>query len=190
MPAKKQISLLPDSHRSDNLTSRIVNWVTTIGRVVIIFTELFVVIAFLSRFWLDRQNSDLSEKVRQQRAILTSTAEFEKEFTSFQKRLKIIGDLNKNSNLGGALDSLLKSTPPDIYFQKLSIDPQNQQMTTTIDTRAYSSQSVISFITNLILNKDIQKVTVSSIEKAPKTSFYSLRMIINFNTDFANQNEI
>ena len=185
MPTKKQISLLPNSHRLDNLTSRIVNWVTTAGRIVIIFTEFFVVVAFMSRFWLDRQNSDLSEKIRQQQAILTSTTDFEKEFLSFQKRLNIIGDLNKNPNLGTALSSLLKSSPPNVYFEKLSINPKDSQITTTINAKAYSSQSVIDFVTNLILNKDIQKVTVSRIEKAPKTSFYALKMVIDFNTDLA-----
>jgi len=190
MPAKKQISLLPQSSRPDSLVAKMVDWLTTVGRVVIIVTELIVVAAFFSRFWLDRQNSDLSEKIRQQQAILTSTAEFEKEFNVFQQRLNLIKTLGQHRNTTNALNSLLQSTPPTIYYQTLSIDPQSDQLSTRLSATAFSSQSVINFITNLILNNNIQNVAVTSIEKAPKTSFFTINISVNFKNDFASQNEI
>lgn len=187
MSAKKQISLLPDSHRANTFTSRLIDWITSVVRVVIILTEFFVVAAFLSRFWLDRQNSDLSEKIRQQKAILTSTASFEKEYIAFQDRLNVIADLDQHPNLDGALKSVFKSVSPGIYFTKLSTDPQHELLETKISVRAYSSQAVIDFVTNLILNKNIKKLTVSSIEKTPKTSFYSINLVIDFNNQFVSQ---
>jgi len=190
MPAKKQISLLPQSSRPDSLTAKLVDWLTTIGRVVIMATEFFVVAAFFSRFYFDRQNSDLSEKIRQQQAILTSTVEFEKEFNIFQQRLNLIKTLGQHRNSTNALNSLLQSTPPTIYYQTLSINPQSDQLSTKLSATAYSSQSVIDFITNLILNKNIQNVTVTAIEKAPKTSFFTLNVSVNFKNDFATKNEI
>jgi methyl coenzyme M reductase subunit C-like uncharacterized protein (methanogenesis marker protein 7) len=77
MPAKKEISLLPDEENLNTLSARVLRYLTTIGRVIIILTELAVISAFLSRFWLDRKNADLSETIRQQKAILESTQEFE-----------------------------------------------------------------------------------------------------------------
>lgn len=190
MTAKKQISLLPQSSQPDSLIAKLVDWLTTVGRVVIIVTELIVVTAFFSRFWLDRQNSDLSEKIRQQQAILTSTVEFEKEFNIFQQRLILIKTLSQHRNITNALDSLLQSTPPTIYYQTLSIDPQSDQLSTRLSATAFSSQSVIDFITNLILNNNIQNVFVTGIEKAPKTSFFTINISINFKNDFASQHEI
>jgi len=53
MPAKKEISLLPDEENLDSFSARAFRWLTTVGRYVIVFTELIVICAFLSRFWLD-----------------------------------------------------------------------------------------------------------------------------------------
>jgi hypothetical protein len=47
MPAKKEISLLPDEENADSLSARIVRWITTVGRYVIVFTELIVIGAFV-----------------------------------------------------------------------------------------------------------------------------------------------
>ena len=80
MPSKKEISLLPAEENLNTFSARFLKWVTSVGRVVIVFVELIVIGAFLSRFWLDRKNSDLSETLRQQKAILASTQEFEKDY--------------------------------------------------------------------------------------------------------------
>ncbi|MBU1129800.1 hypothetical protein KKE45_00570, partial [Patescibacteria group bacterium] len=99
MPAdtKKEISFLPKHQDNHSFIAKLVRWVTTVGRSVIIFTELIVIAAFVSRFWLDRKNSDLSESIRQQKAILESTAPFEKDFLILQNRLKAIKKLNDDN---------------------------------------------------------------------------------------------
>ncbi|MBU4397602.1 hypothetical protein KKC08_05560 [Patescibacteria group bacterium] len=86
MPAnfKREISLLPKDQDNNSSTAKLIRWITTVGRVVIIFTELIVIAAFVSRFWLDRKNSDLSESIRQQKAILESTALFEVDYSTLK----------------------------------------------------------------------------------------------------------
>jgi len=76
MANKKELSLLPDSSNPNSFSARFIKWVTTIGRWVMTLTELIVISAFISRFWLDRKNSDLSDLIRQKQAILESTQEF------------------------------------------------------------------------------------------------------------------
>ncbi len=85
--AKKQISLLADAPFDLTLQGRIVNWLTTWGRAILVLVEVVVIGAFFSRFWLDRKNSDLSDDIRQKRAILESTLEFENDFRSLQKKI-------------------------------------------------------------------------------------------------------
>jgi len=87
MPPKKEISLLPSEENLNSPLAKITKWATSTGRVVIIFVELIVILAFLSRFSLDRRNADLSETLRQQKAILASTKDFENDYLSLQKRL-------------------------------------------------------------------------------------------------------
>ena len=189
-PAKKQVSLLPTENDPNSLSARVVNWLTTVGRVVIIFTELVVVSAFASRFWLDRTNADLSEALRQQQAILDSTQQFQSDYQNLKTRLSLISKLKKSPNLTGVIDTIIKSTPSSINFTSLKVDPQSDQLFSTLSLVAYDTNSMVNFITNLVLNPNIVNVVIGTITKAPKTSFYDLSVNITFNKDFSQQNEI
>ena len=120
MPPKKEISLLPQEENNQSPLARFLRWATGVGRVVIVFTELIVILAFLSRFWLDRENADLSDTLRQQKAIITSTKEFEEDYLSLQERLNYIDKFYKNQpDLARYMRSLVNTVPHDIFFQRL-----------------------------------------------------------------------
>lgn len=183
MPSKKEISLLPNEENSNSFSARFLKWVTTIGRIVIVFTEFIVILAFLSRFWLDRKNSDLSEILRQQKAILTSTKEFEDDYTSLQLRLQFIKNFYKSEpKYVENLNSLIQSLPSDIYFQSFSID--NNKITSKVSSKvelySYQEDAIVNFISNLKLNPDIDSVEVQKIEKKTKDSKYYLSIALTF----------
>jgi len=183
MSSKKEMSFLPDEENVNSFSARAIRWVTTAGRFVIVFTELIVVCAFLSRFWLDRTNSDLSESVRQQKAILESTADFEKEYSQLQKRLKLIKTFYSNQpNYHDKIDTLAKSIPPGVTFNQLSIkqDSKTQDVSAQIKLFAYQETSIVDLITNLIANPQISSVDIQTIEKKPKESQYNVSLSLIF----------
>lgn len=184
MPAKREATLLPESENINSFSSRFIHWVTTVGRFVIVFTELIVVGAFISRFWLDRQNSDLSEVLRQQTAILESTKEFEKEYNLLQQRLLAIKKMySQTPGYSDRLTSLANSAPPEIVFQNLVIgqDPTSKDITASIAVTALSEDSMTKFINNLSVNPEIRSVDVKNIEKKQKENSYSLYISLIFN---------
>ena len=174
MPRRKELSLLPNEANQNTPLARLIQWSTTVGRYIIVFTELIVISAFLSRFWLDRKNSDLSEVVRQQKAILNSTADFEDEFSLLQSRLKFIDASFKNqSDYPSLIKSLVNTVPNDVFFQSFNLgqDEANpSKLTSVVSLYTYQEDSIVSFITNLMLNPDIDSVDVRRIEKRPKTT--------------------
>lgn len=183
MPSKKEISLLPGEENSNNLFARILKWLTSVGRVVIIFTELIVIGAFLSRFWLDRKNSDLSEILRQQKAIISSTKEFEDDYLSLQERLKYIKDFYSHEPAYiNNLNSFVQSIPSDVYIQNLIFnnDKKSALVTATAQLYSYQEESIVNFITNLKLNPDISSVKVQNIEKKTKDSKFYLDIAFSF----------
>ena len=183
MAIKKELSLLPDTENPNSLSARVFKWLTTVGRWVIIITELVVVIAFLSRFWLDRKNSDLSEVSRQEQSILNSTQEFENEFSSFQQRLVVIKNFyNQQPQYDQQINTLITSTPQDIVFDNLSInyDSSTNQTKANASLTAFKEDSIVSFITNLMVNPDIQSVNINQIEKKPKENNYSISISVVF----------
>ncbi len=187
---KKQISLLPSENDPNNIVNRTINWLTSVGRVIIIFTELIVVGAFVSRFWLDRTNADLSETLRQQKAIIDSTKEFQQDFSLVKARLDKIDKLLTSPNLSVSLNSIFKSTPSQIFFQKIQLSPNTDNLDTQLDIIAFDNNMAVSFISNLIANPDIESVSIRKIEKAPKTSFLTLALQVKFNQSFIKDNEI
>lgn len=183
MPSNKEISLLPNDANNNSLSARLLRWVTTVGRVVIIITEFIVIGAFLSRFWLDRKNSDLSEILRQQKAILTSTKDFETDYNSLQKRLLYIKNFYQNEpKYVTILNSLISSLPNGIYFESFNLVKNKKTSLVFVTAQLYSYQetSIVDFITNAKLNPDISNVEVQKIEKKTKDSKYYISVSINF----------
>jgi hypothetical protein len=185
MIVKKEASLLPESENSNSFNFRFIKWVTTVGRVVIVFTELLVVSAFVSRFWLDRQNSDLSEVIRQQEAILKTTKDFENQFSFLQQKLKIIKDFYGNEpDYNTKISSLISSTPENIIYDNLSVakDEKTNKTTASLSLTAYREESIVDFITNLMLNPDIQTVNINNIEKKDQENQYLISISLIFNS--------
>jgi Tfp pilus assembly protein PilN len=184
MPGKKELSLLPDEANLNTPLARLLRWLTTVGRFVIVFTELIVISAFLSRFWLDRKNSDLSEIIRQQKAILASTADFEKDYSLLQSRLQFIDTfIKKQPDYPGLIKSLVNTVPEDIFFQSFNlsqgeVDPSS--LTSVLSLYTYREDSIVNFITNLTLNPDIDSVNIRRIEKKAKDNKYYVDISLTF----------
>ena len=182
MAAPKEISLLPQEENLNSSTAKFLHWATTVGRYVIVFTELIVICAFISRFWLDRENADLSEVIRQQKAILETTETFEKDFSMLRKRLdKIKLFYAQQPPYDQNLLSLVKSTPPQIIYDSLVVGhDEDNHVSVTATLSSSSETAIVDFITNLILNPNVQKVDVKNIEKKPKSDTYSINLFLIF----------
>ena len=92
MPKKKNINLLPKEEFDASVVGRLLRWAMGTFRIIVIITEMIVMAAFLSRFWLDAQNSDLNDEIR-----------FASSQIDSQKILKFLFEIcKKDSNLPGA----------------------------------------------------------------------------------------
>lgn len=182
MAIKKELSLLPDAENPDSFGAKFIKWLTTVGRWVIVLTELIVVSAFISRFWLDRKNSDLSETIRQQQAILKTTQSFENDFNSFQQRLKFIRNFyNHNPQYNQKITTLIKSTPENLIYQTISIKQDNSNnISADASLMAFNETSLISFINNLTLNPNIEAIKINQIEKKQQENNYSVNVTVVF----------
>lgn len=179
--AKKEISLLPEEENPNALSAKIILWVTTVGRFIIVFTELIVISAFISRFWLDRKNADLSEVIRQREAILRSTQDFEKDYSLLQQRLKVIRTLKSvDYDYSAKIKALAESTPTDVIFQNANLSTSDKGVSAGLSVTASKEESIVNFITNLAVNPLVRSVNISRIEKKPKTSDYIVTLQVNF----------
>ena len=64
-PLKLKINLLSKKDLEEKALGRFLKWSLSFGRYIIVGTEIIVLIAFFSRFKLDRQLTDLHEAINQ-----------------------------------------------------------------------------------------------------------------------------
>lgn len=157
---KTTIEFLPQEDWEKGTTGKILKWALTVGRHIVIFTELIVILAFLSRFKLDRDLTDLGEKIKQQQAIVSSWANFEKEFRFLNKRLQTIEEAKKNQpKIEEVLGELTSLVPIDVYFSEISVVDNDVNFTAT----ALSEQGFGTFLKNLKTSSRFQNLTLSQV---------------------------
>ena len=73
----KDIELLPKEEWEKTSLGKFIKWVLTVGRYIVIFTELIVISAFISRFKLDRDLSKIYEDIEKKQSLVVASSDFE-----------------------------------------------------------------------------------------------------------------
>jgi Tfp pilus assembly protein PilN len=158
---KVPINLLPREKFAETTVGRILGWITSTFRIIVILTELVVLLAFLSRFWLDAQNADLNELIEQKQAVIATSSEFEREFRNIQKRLGVFSELASNKETASeTLNSIVRNMPPDVLLASLLLSRENIQ----IEGLSPTERGIQQFIANLESSKSFQKVTLVEVK--------------------------
>lgn len=162
--AKKKsgfINLLPQEEFEGSIMGRVLKWAMTTFRYIVIVTEMVVMGAFLSRFWLDAQNSDLNDLLDIKTAQILVQEEFEKEFRNTQTRLSIFQALNKEKAASGTLEQVTTRIPEGIRLQSLSFTDQDNVL--QVKGISGSEVGIAQFIANLRDEKTFKKVELSQV---------------------------
>ena len=182
MPAKNiAINLLGDSELEHTSLGRIVAWAVTYGRYIMIGTEIVVLLAFISRFSLDRKLTDLKEEIREKQDIIQANVQFEHDIRSLQDKLTKIKTLTTQPIT--PLDVLIffqGTVPPGVYFK--SYDLSGGKL--NIDANAGSTDAFSQFIANLQASKIITGVDFGNITRNPLSGirFTFTGQVIGLNT--------
>jgi Tfp pilus assembly protein PilN len=167
MPAKPvSINLLGQQDLEHTPWGRIVAWATTYGRYIMITTEIIVLLAFISRFSLDRKLTDLSEEVRQKQAIIEANADFEREIKSLQANIATIKKLTSTqSGPVEIVEALEVAITPDVYITTMELSSTKL----SIGAVAGTSNGFSQFLSNLNAVKQIKNVLLGDVRRSPTT---------------------
>lgn len=173
MPIRKskQINLIPQDQFETSGIGRIIKWMLSTFRVIVIVTELLVMSAFLSRFWLDARNSDLNDEINAAKSQVTAFKRVEDEFRSIQKRISIAKSVYAENKSSTTVQNITKLLPEDVILSSISnIDGQ-----VTIKASSFSERSIAQFLSNLESNKDFENIILSQVssnfDNNAKTTF-------------------
>lgn len=163
---------MPVSNFEKSLLGKTFSWAFTAGRYIVITTELIVIIAFFSRFKLDRDLADLHQSIEEKQTIIESFAKLEKQVRFLQERTKIIQALESDQmQAAKILEDLAQITPSDIYLNELSLTKE----ALSAGAVALSDASLANFLSNLQKSGKFEEINLTSLttggSKAPSVKF-------------------
>lgn len=158
--AQFTINLLPKDPFLQSPVGRFLQWAMTVGRYLIIFTQIMVVFTFGSRFVLDRRITDLNTAILQKRVIAQSYGDLEPKFLAVQTKIDQYKQVEQRGNPADVFPALRDILPKDIELQELSI--RGEQIEISGFTR--SNQSLSFLVNNLQLTKNFSQIIVDKIE--------------------------
>jgi hypothetical protein len=123
IPERATINLLdPMGPPSDAWTAAF-NWVTKVGRYILISVEIIVLTVFFARFFLDKINNDLTEEINDKVEILSNQTlrEDEIKYRNLHTLFADVNKLNDNQTVNSTeVSSVLSSVPQDLTLDKFA----------------------------------------------------------------------
>lgn len=162
MPKTKSINLLPQEEFDVSIVGRTLKWAMGTFRIIVIVTEMIVMTAFLSRFWLDAQNSDLTNSIKIKSAQIVAQEATEKEFRSLQSKLNIAKVIKAASPLSTKIDLITSKLPPGVNLTSLSVLENSAQ----VKGVSSSEIGVAQFVANLKAVPSFKSVDLGQINSS------------------------
>jgi Tfp pilus assembly protein PilN len=176
---KNRINLLPQEEFAQSTLGRVLAWLLSSFRVIVIITELFVMMVFLSRFWLDAKSADLNDLITQRQAVLVASVDFEKEFRGAQKKLNIFSELTTVDKLTtGHLNNVSSLIPPEIVLSSFSFVNDIIK----IEGISPNERGIAQFVANLEANDEFEEIAITQISTDKETQVllaFSLKLTLS-----------
>lgn len=150
---------MPKDPFYESLVGKVMVWAIRVGRYIIVFTEIIVIMSFASRFKLDRDNTDLTARITQKKAIIQSYGDIEPRTRIAQEKIETVEKLLKNNNSVSLFTLLTSRIPPDVELSQLTFDSQEIRLT----GRAVSSRAFASILTAMQKEPQFRSVSVDKI---------------------------
>lgn len=169
-----EINLLPQEEFDASSAGRILKWILSTFRYIVITTEIVVISAFLSRFFLDAKSNELTDAIIQKKAIVASYSTFETEYRGTQRRLDIFKNYTSDSlSITPVIDSITKNIPANTNLTELSINGTK----VTLTGEASEEANVSNFVANLSTSPFFENVNLNSIESKTDTNLLSFQIL-------------
>lgn len=155
-----EVNLLPKDPFLSTSLGKLLQWSLTVGRYLVIFTELIVVSSFAARFSLDRQVTDLNQSILQKKSIIESYGDLEENARAVQKKTDAYNQVEQQTNIADAFPALSEVIPTDVKLEELTVRTNGVVFAGTTK----SNVSLNLLINNLQLSGKFKDVSVDTIE--------------------------
>lgn len=159
-PANLTINLVPKDPFFETALGKTLRWALSVGRYIVIFTELVVIVSFATRFTLDRQVTDLNDSIHQKESVIKSYGDLEPKVRSVQMKIEQYQQIEQQVNIVDVFPQLSAITPRDVKLTELVMRPNN----VSLEGTTLSQNSLNTLINNVQLTPSFLNVVIDKIE--------------------------
>lgn len=176
---KNEINLIPVDKFAASSAGKILSWLLSTFRVIVIVVEMIVMLAFLSRFWLDAKNSDLNDEMKQKQALIAASKNFEDEFNATQDKISAFLALTTSAKSSNSLNDIPSVLPEGITLKSISISDTS----ILVDGESPSEGLIAQFIANLEGLDKYQGINLNQIGSNQDTGMITYKIDIQKKTE-------
>lgn len=169
------INLLDQDTFSQSAIGKVLLWALSVGRYIVVFTELIVIISFLSRFKLDRDLTDLNEEIEKQKTIVKSYGDLESKFLHTQEQISYIKSNSSTHSPKTILDLLGRTLPLDVKIDKLGLGNTSFRLSAL----ALSPEGFIQFVKALHQQPEIKNLSLGNIKSETQGITIEFELLAN-----------
>lgn len=158
------INLAPKDPFFETALGKILKWALSVGRYIVIFTEVIVIISFVSRFTLDRQITDLNTSIAQKVNVIESFGDLEDNVRTAQRLIEDYNQISQTKEILDTFPAITEITPAGILLRQLTIRPDQ----VSISGNTFGQDNLNLLINNLTLSNYFTDIDVNRIETDPQ----------------------
>lgn len=172
-PKTVEVNLLPSDDLEGRPGGKFLLWALSWGKRIVIITEAVVILAFLSRFWLDTVVADLSEQITTKKNVIVASANFESKFRQTATRIEGAKTIENQGSLLVILDKVRALIPPNVVILQMNLQGtdvsfvgESDEPSLAILVSAFKNSPSFSNLTVSKISKVSQSLTIAFSIKA------------------------
>ncbi len=151
-------------NRQTPLIDRFINWALTVGRLIVIITEVVAVGAFIYRFSLDEKLVDLHSQIKQKQNIVNVLKNDENKYRNIQDRIAIAATFyDKSTQTNEIIRDIINLIPQGVKINNLVLNKDEVNLSVNIG----SVSSLTAFTESLKKYPKIKSLSIDNIENKP-----------------------
>jgi len=152
------------SQKDESSYNSFLGWALGIGKFIVIITEVIALAAFIYRFSLDKQITDLHSEITSLELVTQSYGDSEKKFRNLQSRLSFASTYLKNENSTAKIIFDVEALfPSNVSLNTISFTPTSVK----VEALAPSTDSLKSLTTAFQASPDFSSVSLDQLENNP-----------------------
>ena len=163
-------------NKQGSIFDKFIDWALTIGRLVVILTEVIALSAFLYRFTLDRQLIDLHSKIKQKTAIVGYLKDREEIYRNLQDRLSVASTFSESGEKKIKIfNDIIGLAAEGMTFNELALTENHVRIAANFQ---YIS-SLTSFVNALKNYSAVESVSIEKIENKLSNALIAVSITAN-----------